>query len=73
MESEVIKRIAPMKSNETFTSNKLEATGIQPEGVQKDSETPAPKKPSVLFLVSTLIGVATIIILSISAFHGVTQ
>lgn len=73
MGSEVIEKIVAMKPNETLTSDKLKATGIQPEGVQKDGETPVPQKPSFLFLVSTVIGVATIIIVSISAYQGLTH
>ncbi len=45
----------------------------EPTGVQKDSETPVPQKPSVLFLGATAIGVVTIIVLAISAYHGITH
>jgi hypothetical protein len=45
----------------------------EPTGVQKDSETPTPKKPSVLFLVSTSIGVLLIILLVSSAYFGVAH
>lgn len=42
-------------------------------GVQHDSETPLPKKPSVLFIVSTSIGVITLILLTVSAYYGIAQ
>jgi hypothetical protein len=45
----------------------------QPTGVQHDSETPLPKKPSFLYLVSTTIGVLLIILLATSAYHGITH
>ncbi len=62
-----------MKSEEKLTPNHLKATGVQPEGVQDDSATPIPQKPSFLFLVSTLIGVITLVVLAISGYHGITQ
>ena len=40
-------------------------------GVQHDSETPLPKKPSLLFILSVSIGVITIALLTFSAYHGV--
>ncbi|HEY9880473.1 MAG TPA: hypothetical protein V6D29_18590 [Leptolyngbyaceae cyanobacterium] len=43
---------------------------LEPTGVQHDSETPLPKKPSVLFLLSTSIGVIGIILLSLQIYHG---
>lgn len=57
-----------MKSEERTTVK----TG-QPAGVQKDSATPVPQKPSFLFLGATAIGVITIIVLAISAYHGITH
>lgn len=57
-----------MKSEERTT---LKTT--QPTGVQKDSETPMPQKPSFLFLGATAIGVITIIVLAVSAYHGITH
>lgn len=45
----------------------------QPTGVQYDSETPLPKKPSVLFLAATSIGVLTIILLAASAYYGIVR
>jgi hypothetical protein len=57
-----------MKSKESFDHN-----APQPTGVQHDSETPLPQKPSFLFIVSTSIGVITIILLTVSAYHGITH
>lgn len=62
-----------MKSGEKLNPNHLKATGVQPQGVQDDNATPVPQKPSFLFLVSTLIGVITLVVLSISAYHGITH
>jgi hypothetical protein len=42
-------------------------------GVQHDSETPLPKKPSFLFLISTSIGVITIILLAVTAYNGIAH
>ena len=42
-------------------------------GVQRDSETPLPKKPSLLFLISTSLGVITLIVLAASAYYGMAQ
>ncbi|MBE9182677.1 hypothetical protein IQ268_29510 [Oculatella sp. LEGE 06141] len=43
-----------------------------PYGVQHDSETPLPKKPSFLFIVTTSLGVITIILLAVGAYYGVS-
>jgi hypothetical protein len=44
----------------------------QPDlGVQHDNETPLPKKPSLLFIGSIAIGVLTILLLTLNAYHGV--
>lgn len=45
----------------------------EPTGVQKNSETPIPQKPSFLFLGATAIGVITLIVLAVSAYHGITH
>jgi len=45
----------------------------EPTGVQKDSETPLLQKPSVLFLGDTAVGVITIIVLAVRAYHGITH
>lgn len=42
-------------------------------GVQYDSETPLPKKPSVLFLVSISLGIATLITVAASAYYGMAR
>ncbi len=60
--------ITIMKSEERTTLK-----NAQPTGVQKDSETPVPQKPSFLFLGATAIGVITIIVLAVSAYHGITH
>jgi hypothetical protein len=52
---------------------KLHSTVAQPTGVQRDSETPVPKKPSVLFIVSTSIGVLTILLLVFNAYHSIVD
>jgi hypothetical protein len=57
-----------MKPEETFDPN-----APQPTDVQRDSETPLAKKPSFLFIISTTIGVPTIILLAVSAYHGITH
>lgn len=57
-----------MKPEQSFNHN-----APQPTGVQHDSETPLPKKPSFLFIISTTIGVLTIILLAVSAYHGITH
>lgn len=57
-----------MKPEESSNPN-----ASQPTGVQRDSETPLPKKPSFLYLVSTTIGVLAIILLAVSAYHGITH
>jgi hypothetical protein len=56
-----------MKPEESLNVN------AQPTGVQHDSEEPLSKKPSFLYLVSVTIGVLTIILLSVSAYHGITH
>ncbi|MBD2084144.1 MULTISPECIES: hypothetical protein [unclassified Coleofasciculus] len=43
----------------------------QTDAVQHDSETPLAKKPSVLFILSTSIGLITIITVVISVYRGV--
>jgi hypothetical protein len=55
-----------MKTEETTNFNK---SGQAP--VQRDSETPLAKKPSVLYIGSIVLGVITIITLVASAYHGV--
>ena len=55
-----------MKTEETTNFNK---SGQAP--VQRDSETPVPQKPSVLYIGSIVLGVITIITLAASAYHGV--
>lgn len=52
-----------------MTSNKSFDQG-QPAGVQRDSETPVPQKPSVLFILSTSAGVLTLIYVAYSLYHG---
>lgn len=42
-------------------------------GVQRDSETPLPKKPSLLFLISISLGVITLIGVAASAYYGMAQ
>ena len=44
-----------------------------PTGVQHNSETPLPQKPSFLFFLSTSVGVLVIILLAVSAYHGLTH
>ncbi|WP_190483185.1 hypothetical protein [Pseudanabaena sp. FACHB-2040] len=55
-----------MKSDQNIDPQTLE-----PTGVQRDSETPTPKKPSVLFLLSTSIGILLIVLLSFSIYNGI--
>lgn len=59
-------------ATETSKKQSISQAGT-PSGVQRDSETPLPKKPSFLFILSTSIGVITLILLSISAYHGITH
>lgn len=42
-------------------------------GVQHDDETPLPKKPSLLFIISTSVGVLTLILVAASAFYGLAR
>lgn len=56
-----------MKSDQNLNPQTLE-----PTGVQHDSETPLPQKPSVLFLASTTIGVLGIILLALSIYNGLS-
>jgi hypothetical protein len=46
---------------------------IETPGVQHDSETPVPKKPSLLFIISVSLGVLTLILVSASAYYGVAH
>lgn len=54
-------------------STQLDPKTQEPIGVQRDSETPLLKKPSFLFLVTTSLGILIILLLSVSAYHGVAQ
>ncbi|MDX2228377.1 MAG: hypothetical protein NW220_01975 [Leptolyngbyaceae cyanobacterium bins.349] len=45
----------------------------QDPGVQHDSETPLPKKPSVLFIASTLTIIVTFVIVIAMAYNGITH
>lgn len=45
----------------------------RPAGVLHDNEQPLAKKPSFLFLVSTSIGVLTILSIVISAYYGIIR
>jgi hypothetical protein len=55
------------------SESKVTSKSSEPAGVQRDSETPLPKKPSLLFIVSTSLGVLIIILLAFSAYHGVAR
>lgn len=44
-----------------------------PEGVQRDSETPTPKKPSVLFIVTTVSIILGFIAVVIMNYNGITH
>lgn len=56
-----------------MAEHELDPKTLEPTGVQRDSETPMPKKPSFLFLVSTSVGILVIIILAASAYYGVAH
>ncbi|MBD1849938.1 hypothetical protein [Leptolyngbya sp. FACHB-711] len=45
----------------------------QPAGVLHDSEQPLGKKPSFLFLVSTSIGVLTLLAIAAGAYYGIIR
>lgn len=57
-----------MKTEETTNPHQSESTPVQ-----HDSETPLPQKPSFLFIVSTSLGVLTILILAASAYYGIAR
>jgi hypothetical protein len=46
---------------------------LVPTGVQRDSETPTAKKPSVLFITSVALGILTIILLAARSYYGVAR
>lgn len=46
---------------------------VETPGVQHDSETPLPKKPSFLFIISTSLGLGTLILLAVSAYYGMAH
>ena len=56
-----------------MAKQKLHPTVSKPKGVQHDSETPLRKKPSLLFIVSTSIGVLVILLLTFSAYYGMAH
>ncbi|MBD1928494.1 hypothetical protein H6F74_19905 [Trichocoleus sp. FACHB-90] len=55
-----------MKTEDTKNTNTSEQTPVQ-----HDSETPLPKKPSFLFIISTSVGLITIITVVISLYRGI--
>lgn len=55
-----------------MSNQNLDPQTLAPTGVQHDSETPLPQKPSVLFLVSTSIGVLGIILLALQIYSGLS-
>lgn len=57
-----------MKSDKSLDPNTLE-----PTGVQHDSETPIPQKPSFLFLASVSLGVLLILLLAYSSYQGIAR
>jgi hypothetical protein len=57
-----------MKTNDTTQSS-----NPQPTGVQHDSQEPFTKKPSVLYVLSTSIGVLVIILLTAVGYFGITR
>lgn len=54
-------------------ADKTKPTQGQPDSVLHESELPLVKKPSFLYIVSVSIGVLTIILLAVNAYHGITQ
>jgi hypothetical protein len=66
--SKFLWKISVMQSEERANLKTAE-----PTGVQKDSETPIPQKPSFLFLGATAIGVITILVVAASAYYGITH
>lgn len=55
------------------TDNQPNINELQDPGVQHDSETPLPKKPSVLFVASTVSIVVTFIVIVVMAYNGITH
>ncbi|HEY9699634.1 MAG TPA: hypothetical protein V6D10_20405 [Trichocoleus sp.] len=53
--------------------NTQETTNQSPAPVVHDSEQPLTKKPSFLFVVSTSIGILTILALAINAYYGIIR
>lgn len=71
-----------LSENHNITTRQLERTMQtnephkqpgEPLGVQRDSETPLPQKPSVLFVGSTVAIVITFIIVTILAYNGIAH
>ena len=56
-----------------FTMSTQGTTNQSPASVVHDSEQPLSKKPSFLFIVSTSIGVLTILALVINAYYGIIR
>ena len=63
----------PLKNTAMTTNKTTDPNQHQPAGVQLDNETPLPKKPSVLFIAATSIGIVTIILLSVSAYYSAAR
>lgn len=55
------------------TDGRPEINKLHDSGVQHDSETSLPKKPSVLFVVTTLTIVVTFVVIIAMAYNGITH
>jgi len=55
------------------TNNDPKINELHDPGVQHDAETPLPKKPSVLFIASTLTIVVTFITVVVLAYNGINH
>ena len=57
-----------MKTDENLNINQA-----QGQDIQRDSETPLPQKPSVLFITTTLFIIVTFITVIVMAYNGLTH
>ena len=61
-----------MQTDDMKTNEPLVVEG-EPKGVQRDSETPLPQKPSFLFFLTTGLVVLTMIVVTYGAYRGIVH
>ncbi|NJL21565.1 MAG: hypothetical protein HC895_13325 [Leptolyngbyaceae cyanobacterium SM1_3_5] len=54
-------------------ANETQSENLVPTGVQRDSETPISKKPSVLYIAGIVIGTLTIVLLAAQSYYNVAR